>query len=73
MRSLTLVLLGLPLYAAWADHAFALSLATRIIIFGLAATSLDLILGYGGMVSFGHAAYLGVGGYVAGDQRRQRN
>src|SRR5262249_50238883 len=39
---------------------------TRIVILALAAVSLNLILGYGGMVSFGHAAYLGVGGYVIG-------
>ncbi len=39
---------------------------TRIVILALAATSLNLILGYGGMVSFGHAAYLGVGGYAIG-------
>ena len=35
-------------------------------IFAIAAASLNLILGYGGMVSFGHAAYLGVGGYAVG-------
>ena len=34
--------------------------------FGMAAVSLNLIMGYGGMVSFGHAAYLGIGGYVFG-------
>jgi branched-chain amino acid transport system permease protein len=33
------------------------------VILAIAATSLNLILGYGGMVSFGHAVYLGVGGY----------
>jgi branched-chain amino acid transport system permease protein len=42
------------------------TLFTRIIILGLAATSLNLILGYGGMMSFGHAAYLGIGGYAVG-------
>ena len=35
-------------------------------IFGLAALSLDLILGYGAMVSFGHAAFIGIGAYAAG-------
>ena len=35
-------------------------------IFAIAALSLDLILGYGGLVSFGHAAYLGIGGYAVG-------
>ncbi len=45
---------------------FLLTLFTRIIILALAAVSLNLILGYGGMMSFGHAAYLGIGGYAVG-------
>ena len=45
---------------------YLLSLFTRILIYGLAAASLDLILGYGGMVSLGHAAFLGIGAYCAG-------
>ena len=45
---------------------FVLTLFTRILILALAAVSLNLILGYGGMVSFGHAAYLGIGGYAVG-------
>ncbi|HET6182827.1 MAG TPA: branched-chain amino acid ABC transporter permease [Acetobacteraceae bacterium] len=49
-----------------AGQEFALDLFTRIMIFGLAALSLDFILGYGGMVSFGHAAYLGIGSYAVG-------
>lgn len=48
-------LLGEPFYTR---------LATRIMIYGMCALSLDLILGYGGMVSFGHAAFLGVGAYA---------
>jgi branched-chain amino acid transport system permease protein len=43
-----------------------MSLFTRILILGMAAVSLNLIMGFGGMVSFGHAAYLGIGGYVVG-------
>ena len=43
-----------------------LTLFTRIVIFALAAVSLNLIMGYGGMMSFGHAAYLGIGGYAVG-------
>jgi branched-chain amino acid transport system permease protein len=43
---------------------FYLSLATRIVVYAIAATSLNLVLGYGGMVSFGHAAFVGVGAYV---------
>jgi branched-chain amino acid transport system permease protein len=48
------------------DASFYTSLATRILIFALAALSLDLILGYGGLVSFGHAAFMGIGGYTVG-------
>jgi branched-chain amino acid transport system permease protein len=43
-----------------------LILVTRVVILAIAAVSLNLIMGYGGMVSFGHAAYLGIGGYVVG-------
>ena len=56
----------LPPLTALTGDAFALTLFTRIVILALAATSLNLILGYGGMVSFGHAAYLGIGGYAIG-------
>jgi branched-chain amino acid transport system permease protein len=62
-----LTLLALvPLYAVATGNFFPLTLFTRIVILALAATSLNLILGYGGMVSFGHAAYLGIGGYAVG-------
>ena len=48
------------------DQPFYMDLIARIMIFAIAAVSLDLILGHGGMVSFGHAAYMGVGAYVVG-------
>jgi branched-chain amino acid transport system permease protein len=54
----------LPVYVAITGDRFALTLFTRIIILAMAAVSLNLILGYGGMMSFGHAAYLGIGGYA---------
>jgi branched-chain amino acid transport system permease protein len=63
------VLLGLalvPPLAAASGQGFYLDLFTRIMIFAIAALSLDIILGYGGMVSFGHAAYLGIGAYAVG-------
>jgi branched-chain amino acid transport system permease protein len=56
----------LPLYTSGTGNMFLLSLFTRIVILAMAATSLNLILGYGGMVSFGHAVYLGIGGYTVG-------
>ena len=59
-------LLLLPLYTSISGNIFALTLFTRIVIFALAASSLNLIMGYGGMMSFGHAAYLGIGGYAVG-------
>jgi branched-chain amino acid transport system permease protein len=55
-----------PLYAHLTGNFFLMSFFTRIIILALAAVSLNLIMGFGGMVSFGHAAYLGIGGYAVG-------
>ena len=60
------VLALVPLYAALTSDTFAMTLFTRVLILALAAVSLNLIMGYGGMVSFGHAAYLGIGGYAVG-------
>jgi branched-chain amino acid transport system permease protein len=57
-----LVLLLVPL----AGDVFYTRLVTRMMIMALAAISLDLILGYGGMVSFGHAAFFGLGSYASG-------
>ena len=65
LATLALLLL-LPPIAEAAGERHYISLATRILIFGLAAASLDLILGFGGMVSFGHAAFVGIGAYVVG-------
>ncbi len=59
-------LILLPLYSQLTGNIFILTLFTRIVIFALAAASLNLIMGYGGMMSFGHAAYLGIGGYAVG-------
>jgi branched-chain amino acid transport system permease protein len=59
-------LLLLPVYTSLSGNIFGLTLFTRIIIYALAAASLNLIMGYGGMMSFGHAAYLGIGGYAVG-------
>ncbi len=63
---LLLLLTVLPLYATASGHVFLLTLFTRVVILAIAAVSLNLILGYGGMVSFGHAVYLGIGGYAVG-------
>ena len=60
------ILALVPIYAAVSGNTFMISLFTRIIILAIAAVSLNLIMGFGGMVSFGHAAYLGIGGYAVG-------
>ena len=60
------LLVFIPVYAAATGDAFALTLFTRVVILAMAALSLNLIMGFGGMVSFGHAAYLGIGGYAVG-------
>jgi branched-chain amino acid transport system permease protein len=56
----------LPVYTTLSGNTFLMTLFTRIIILAMAAVSLNLIMGFGGMVSFGHAAYIGIGGYVVG-------
>lgn len=58
-------LLVLPIALEACDQAFYIGFACRILIFALAATSLNLVLGFGGMVSLGHAAFFGIGAYVA--------
>lgn len=63
---LLLLLLAFPLVAQALDESFYISVASRVLIFALAATSLNLILGFGGMVSFGHAAFVGIGAYTVG-------
>ena len=66
VAALLIMLALVPVYAALTGNFFVMTLFTRIVILALAATSLNLILGYGGMVSFGHAVYLGIGGYAVG-------
>lgn len=64
-----LVLAGLgllPLFAEWLNEPFWVTLFTRILIFALAASGLNLVLGFGAMVSFGHAMYIGIGAYAVG-------
>lgn len=53
-----------PVIAALTDTPYLINLVTRFVIYGLAAVSLDLVLGYGALVSFGHAMFFGLGGYV---------
>ena len=64
--AILLGLVALPLWAVFADEIFTITLTTRAVILALAAVGLNIALGIGGMVSFGHAAFFGLGGYAMG-------
>src|SRR5215213_4207594 len=55
-----------PLAATFKAEAYVLGLVTRVMIFAIAALALDLLVGYGALVSFGHAAFIGLGAYAVG-------
>ncbi|CAM5185095.1 Branched-chain amino acid transport system permease protein OS=Castellaniella defragrans OX=75697 GN=HNR28_002271 PE=4 SV=1 [Castellaniella denitrificans] len=57
------LLLLVPVYASVTDSSYVLLQFSRILVFALAAVGLNLALGYGGLVSFGHAMYIGIGAY----------
>jgi len=64
--ALVLGLIVVPSWALAADEPFTITLATRAVILALAAVGLNIALGIGGLVSLGHAAFFGIGGYVMG-------
>jgi branched-chain amino acid transport system permease protein len=63
---LLLALALVPMASLVLGHNYLVSLFTRIVILSIAAMSLNLILGYGGLISFGHAVYVGIGAYTVG-------
>lgn len=60
------LLIGVPLWAYAADEPFTITLATRVAILALAGVGLNIALGLGGLISLGHAAFFGIGGYAMG-------
>lgn len=63
----TMVLFAaVPAYASWSGEPYYLTLMTRVMIFAIAAAGLNLVLGFGPLVSFGHALYVGIGAYAVG-------
>lgn len=72
MRNTFAIVLGivalalLPLAADAMGQSSLIALVARIMIYAIAAAGLNLILGYGGLVSFGHAAFFGIGNYIVG-------
>jgi branched-chain amino acid transport system permease protein len=61
-----LVLALVPAAAVFGPESYVLGLFTRVMVFAIAAMALDFICGYGGLVSFGHAAFVGIGAYAVG-------
>ena len=58
------LLLIIPIFSLIFDEPYYITLATKVIILGIAGVGLNLALGYCGLISFGHAAFFGIGGYV---------
>jgi branched-chain amino acid transport system permease protein len=61
-----LVLALLPIVALLTGGSYLVSLGSRVMIFAIAAVALDLLVGYGALISFGHAAFVGLGAYAVG-------
>ena len=61
-----IVLAFFPIFTATFDLPFWNDVVMRIMLLGMAAMGLNIVFGFGGMVSFGHAAFMGVGAYCAG-------
>lgn len=64
--TLMALLLVIPLWAWSADEPFLITLTTRAVILAIAGVGLNIALGFGGLVSFGHALFFGLGGYAMG-------
>ncbi|EAQ23481.1 branched-chain amino acid ABC transporter permease [Roseovarius sp. 217] len=64
--TLMAILLLFPLYAWATDEPFLITLTTRAVILAIAGVGLNIALGFGGLVSFGHALFFGLGGYAMG-------
>lgn len=64
--ALFIVFAAVPFAAPLLSEAYVLNLVTRVMIFAIAALGLDLLVGYGALVSFGHAAFIGLGAYAVG-------
>jgi branched-chain amino acid transport system permease protein len=56
----------IPIVASFIGDTYLVSLGSRVMIFAIAAVALDLLVGYGALISFGHAAFIGIGAYAVG-------
>ncbi|MFY9211564.1 MAG: branched-chain amino acid ABC transporter permease [Aestuariivita sp.] len=64
--AIMLLLLAVPVVAHFTGNPFTITLATKVAILALAGVGLNIVLGLGGLVSFGHAVFFGIGGYAMG-------
>src|SRR5210317_1312834 len=64
--ALSLLLVLVPFWAWSTGQAYILTLTTKVAILALAGVGLNIALGLGGLVSLGHAAFFGIGGYAMG-------
>lgn len=62
--AMAVMLAAVVLFAWWMDQPFTITLATKVVILAIAGTGLNLALGHGGLISLGHAAFFGIGGYA---------
>ena len=60
------LLAALPLASLAGSASYLLDLFTRVMIFAIAACALDLLIGYAALVTFGQAAFIGLGAYAVG-------
>jgi branched-chain amino acid transport system permease protein len=61
-----IALAAVPLVAIYGAQTYVLDLFSRVMIFAIAGVALDFLIGYGGLISFGHAAFVGLGAYAVG-------
>jgi branched-chain amino acid transport system permease protein len=61
-----LVFALLPIVASLTTRQYLLDIGARMMVFAVAAVALDLLVGYAGLISFGHAAFIGLGAYAVG-------
>ena len=60
------LLIIIPIFGLIFEEPYYITLTTKVIILAIAGIGLNLALGYCGLISFGHAAFFGTGGYVTG-------
>lgn len=63
---IVIIFIFMPIYSSFINQPYINDIVAKIMVISIAALSLNLILGYAGMISLGHALFLGIGGYSIG-------